>query len=290
MRVLTLPPETPDRLVAGSLAVQAGLLAARMRADRLIGESKSNVADIVTEADRAAEALVVGGLRQARPADGVLGEEGAAAEGTSGRRWIIDPVDGTYNFLSGAGPWCSALALETGGEPVSAVFVPGTRELFTADDGVARCEVIPEGPAEAGLTRGGSAEASSGTPDAVRGGAARVLEGTVAAGPLAQLSLATYLHPTWMRDEAVRAVWHEVAASAATVRMFGSGSVDLAYVADGRIGAWMQHSVPEWDWQPGRALVEAAGGVTAQAAAGGVVWSLAGGRQAVEEMTRLLGA
>ncbi len=253
MREITLSQETPDHLVAESLVFSAGTLAARMRDAGLSSRSKANAADVVTEADEAAEALVVSELRRVRPHDSIVGEEGAAVVGTSGRRWIIDPVDGTYNFLSGAGPWCSAIALTgpDGQALASAVYVPGTQEMFSLGDDDGR---------------------------------------RVAAGSLETLSLATYLHPTWMQDEPVRAAWHAVASEAATVRMFGSGSVDLSLVAAGRIGAWMQHSVPEWDWLPGKALVEAAGGRTAQAEAGGVVWSLAGGEQAVGEMQSLLEA
>lgn len=244
-----------------------------MRAGGVSSRSKANLADVVTEADEAAEALVVSELRRLRPADSILGEEGAAFEGSSGRRWIIDPVDGTYNFLSGAGPWCSALALDRPGTtPVAAVFLPSSGELFTVeDDGAAR------------LTLTGEAGESTGLLESPV-----LLESTVSQGPLETLSLATYLHPAWMQNEPVRAAWHAVASEAATVRMFGSGSVDLSLVAAGRIGAWMQHSVPEWDWAPGRALVEAAGGSTARIEAGGVTWSLAGGEAAVRRMQSLL--
>ena len=77
-------------------------------------------------------------------------------------------------------------------------------------------------------------------------------------------------------------------SKAATLRMFGAGSVDLASVADGTLHAWMQHSVPAWDWLPGKALVEGAGGTTATQVAGGVRWHIAGNEQTVAEIVEIL--
>lgn len=73
---------------------------------------------------------------------------------------------------------------------------------------------------------------------------------------LEEISLATYLHPTFLGDDTVRDTWVKVASQPATIRMFGAGSVDLAQAASGCVGAWMQHSVADWDWLPGKALVE----------------------------------
>lgn len=69
---------------------------------------------MVTAADRAAEDFVAEALRTLRPQDGLLGEEGTSAPSESGRTWVIDPVDGTYNFTTGSDYWCSALALVDG--------------------------------------------------------------------------------------------------------------------------------------------------------------------------------
>jgi myo-inositol-1(or 4)-monophosphatase len=70
----------------------------------------------VSHVDLASEALIVDGLRAAFPGDGVLGEEGGGMPGTSGRRWIVDPLDGTRNYLSGAGPWSVCIALQDAAE------------------------------------------------------------------------------------------------------------------------------------------------------------------------------
>ena len=83
-----------------------------MRMAGLQSQQKTSVSDVVTAADHAAEAYVLAQLQRCRPEDGILGEEGASVQGTSGRTWVIDPVDGTYNFLHGSTYWCSAIALK----------------------------------------------------------------------------------------------------------------------------------------------------------------------------------
>ena len=87
-----------------------------------------------------------------------------------------------------------------------------------------------------------------------------------------------------MNNAAIRDSWLHAVNSAATVRMFGAGSIDLATVASGGVGGWLQHSVPAWDWLPGKALVEAVGGRAEQITAGGVTWSVAGNPQLVADV------
>ena len=108
-----------DTQLATRLVREAGTLAAAMRRDGLSAETKTHVSDVVTAADRAAEALIVEALRRERPDDSIVGEEGADHTGSSGRTWVIDPVDGTYNFHRGLEWWCCALAL-TDGDDVAA--------------------------------------------------------------------------------------------------------------------------------------------------------------------------
>ena len=103
----------------------AGRLAWRLRETGLqTPEQKTSVSDIVTEADKAAEAFVAGVLELVRPADGVLGEEGTHRASESGKTWVIDPVDGTYNFASGSDYFCSAVALVSGSpaDPTEVIF------------------------------------------------------------------------------------------------------------------------------------------------------------------------
>jgi myo-inositol-1(or 4)-monophosphatase len=183
---------------------------------------------------------------------------GADEAGTSGRTWVIDPVDGTYNFFHGLTWWCSAIALQNGDDAVlGAVFHPH-------DD------VIWVGGPDLSTTRNG-----------------------VPVPPLADLALgevcaATYLHPPYFSQPRVHEPFRRVVARAAAMRMLGSGSMDLSAVADGRLGLWFQHSVPAWDWLPGKALVEGAGGVARQVVVEGVTWSVAGGVRAVEEAVAAL--
>ena len=254
-----------DGELARGLVNEAGQLAARMRSAGVATDFKTSVSDVVTDADRAAEAFVAGVLGALRPEDGVLGEEGAARPSQTGRTWVIDPVDGTYNFTSGSDYWCSALAVVEGSPSAP------DRLLFGAVH-----RPVP------GYTWFGGPE----IPTTVNG---RALPRLVDA-PAEHLSIGTYLHPSWMNDPAVRSSWRNTARNFATVRMFGAGSVDLAGVAAGQLGAWTQHTVADWDWLPGKALVEGVGGVARKVEAGGVVWSVAGNPDVVAQTEELLTA
>lgn len=252
--------EVPDDFaLAADLVRDAGELAARMLREGLDVEHKSSISDVVSDADRAAEDLVVARLRQARPEDGIVGEEGTTDAGEH-RTWFIDPVDGTYNFLHGLPTWCSALALApcAEGDPLlGAVHHPAAGELWV----------------------GGAHH-----PTRLNGSRLPPLEDK----PLAEISLATYLHPTRLSDESLREPALRAMTGAATVRMLGSGSVELAAVASGRLGAWLQANSLPWDWLPGAALVQAAGGATAVAEAHGHRWHVAGPRRAVDEIVARL--
>jgi myo-inositol-1(or 4)-monophosphatase len=248
-----------DVALAASLVRAAGDLAARMLRDGLTVEHKTSVSDVVSAADHAAEELVVERLRVERPADGIVGEEGTSDAG-DGRTWYVDPVDGTYNFLSGIPVWCAAVALAAPGRsPLGAIYQPTTGSLWT------------------------------GGPDT-----AATLDGValprLADSSLAQISVATYLHPTTLPDDSLRRPLLRVMQEAATVRMLGSGSVELASVASGRLGVFVQADSLPWDWLPGAAVVLAAGGAADVFEAGGHRWHVAGNRRAVDEAIELLTA
>jgi fructose-1,6-bisphosphatase/inositol monophosphatase family enzyme len=247
-----------DAALAVRLVTRAAALASSMREQPdLDVRAKTSVSDVVTAADHAAEALVVQALREERPADGLLGEEGTDVEGSSGRRWVIDPVDGTYNFASGSDYWCSAVALLDG------------EDLVLGAVAHARDGVLVGGP---------------GLPTTWNGDPV----GPVADVPVETIGAATYLHPGNVEDDRVREAWLRAAALPATIRMHGSGSMDLVGVATGRLGAWFQHSTPAWDWLPGRALVVGAGGAASQVHVDGLTWSVAGGASAVHAITSAL--
>ncbi|MGW7310663.1 inositol monophosphatase family protein, partial [Streptomyces sp. NPDC054835] len=120
------------------LALEAGRRAGALlrdgRPDDLaVAKTKTSPIDVVTEMDIAAEKLITGFLSEHRPHDGFLGEEGAASPGTSGIRWVIDPLDGTVNYLYGLPTWAVSIAAERDGESVVGVVeVPLRGETFHA--------------------------------------------------------------------------------------------------------------------------------------------------------------
>lgn len=245
------PPPVNDAEVAASLVREAGTLAAAMLADGLDTHYKTSVSDVVSAADHAAEELVVRRLAELRPDDGLVGEEGAARPGD--RTWYIDPVDGTYNFLSGVPYWCSAIGLVDADGPVlGAVYYPARDELWVGGRDL---------------------------PTTLNGTPVPALTDL----PLDQVSVATYLHPRHLRDEPRVETWRSAVESAATVRMLGSASVDLAGVATGRIGVFLQANLHPWDWYPGVALVLGAGGAAEALELDGNRWQVAGNAQSVAE-------
>jgi myo-inositol-1(or 4)-monophosphatase len=118
---------------AEDLALGAGRLQVSQRATLTVRGSKAHANDLVSDVDLASERLIVDGLRAAFPADGLLAEEGSSSAGTSNRRWIIDPLDGTRNYITHAGPWSVCIALQDGADTVLAVVHdPALQETFTA--------------------------------------------------------------------------------------------------------------------------------------------------------------
>ncbi|SCD30190.1 myo-inositol-1(or 4)-monophosphatase, partial [Streptomyces sp. SolWspMP-sol7th] len=102
-------------------------------ADLGVAATKTSPVDVVTEMDLASEKLITGFLAEHRPEDGVLGEEGASREGTSGVRWVVDPVDGTVNYLYGLPSWCVSIAAQRDGETiVGVVDAPVRGEVYHA--------------------------------------------------------------------------------------------------------------------------------------------------------------
>lgn len=268
-----------DQRLARDIVYNAGRLAWRLREGKqarggLATEYKTSVSDVVTEADRAAEQFVAEVLELLRPDDGVVGEEGASRPSKSGRVWVIDPVDGTYNFTRGSDYWCSAIALVEGSD--------GSPEAVAEDPDRLVLGAVHR-PAMGYTWIGGPSIAT-----------------TLDDKPLPRLDatthsadhecLGTYLHPTFMKQPEIRSAWMAVVEEFASVRMLGSGSVDLASVAHGELGAWIQHSVKSWDWLPGKALVEGVGGTARRVDAQGVTWSIAGPEKVVDTIEQVLRA
>jgi myo-inositol-1(or 4)-monophosphatase len=218
------------RALAEAVAREAGaLLRAAFTGPELRVSTKSTPTDVVSEADHAAERLIRERIAAARPDDGILGEEGGDRAGTSGVRWVVDPLDGTVNFLFGLPQWAVSIACEdSGGALAGVVYDPLRDELFSAErDGPATRDGAPI----AGSTRADLATALVGTGFGYDAEVRR-----------AQAAVAARLLPD-VRD----------------IRRFGSAAIDLAWTACGRLDAYFEHGLNAWDLAAGRLLCERAG-------------------------------
>jgi len=192
--------------------------------------SKSTSTDLVSEADERAEQAVVAYIRARRPHDGLVAEEGSASESSTGFRWLVDPLDGTINYLYGIPHWCVSVACaDARGAIAGAVFDPIRGELFTAARG-------------AGTQLGGRPI-----------GASSVAELT---GAL----VATGFSYDAGERAAQAAIVAKVAGSVRDIRRAGSAALDLAWVAAGRLDAYFEVSRSAWDTAAGALLVREAGG------------------------------
>jgi fructose-1,6-bisphosphatase/inositol monophosphatase family enzyme len=233
-----------DRLLAERLVRAAGGLALELRGGP--ARAKEGATDVVTEADERAEALLLDILREERPGDGVVGEEGAAVEGGP-RRWLLDPVDGTLNYAAGVPVWCAAVVLVDADGPLAcAVHDPVHDELWSAARGEgASLNGAPlrlgPGPDDAPPTSAGAAAAAG-------------------ALPLADATVATFVDAR-RRDADISRATDALAARVGALRALGCGTLELAWVAAGRLHGWIQPDVAPWDWHPGALLVREAGGV-----------------------------
>ncbi|MGY1637229.1 inositol monophosphatase family protein [Geodermatophilus sp. SYSU D00742] len=196
---------------------------------------KSSPVDMVTAVDKACEELVVTRLLAARPEDGLLGEEGAARTGTSGVRWVVDPIDGTTNFVYGLPAYAVSIAAEVDGRAqAGAVLNVATGELYSA-------------------TAGGGAHLT------VPGGAPVRLDGSRPAS-LEQTLVATGFGYREEQRRAQGAVVAELLPHVRDIRRHGSAALDLCTVAAGRVDAYYELHLNRWDYAAG-ALVAAEAGV-----------------------------
>ncbi|MDH6181992.1 myo-inositol-1(or 4)-monophosphatase [Microbacteriaceae bacterium SG_E_30_P1] len=234
--------------IARTIAREAGDLAARHRAAGVeVAASKSSIVDIVTEADREAEALIRGRLAELRPNDGFFGEESGAETGSSGLTWLVDPIDGTVNFLYGIPHYAVSIAVVEGDpDPLTwrglagAVVNPPAGEVFTAIAGegawlgdarlrVAEPVELPQALVNTGFAYGAELRAE---------------QGAVVAGLLPKV-----------RD----------------IRRLGTASLDLCAVAAARTNAYFERNLSPWDHAAGAIIASEAGATVkgwADAAAG----------------------
>jgi myo-inositol-1(or 4)-monophosphatase len=195
----------------------------------LVVTAKSSATDLVSEADHAAEALIRRRLAAARPGDGILGEEEGDAAGTTGVRWVVDPLDGTVNFLFGIPQWCVSIACEDAdGTLAGVVYDPLRDELWSAErDGAARLNGVEvQGSRQTDLSQAMVATGFSYDEDA------RAAQGATVARLLPRV-----------RD----------------IRRHGAAALDLAWASAGRYDAFYERGLNHWDEAAGALLCERAG-------------------------------
>ena len=222
---------TDLRDLALVIARDAIALARQMRDGGIaVADTKSSAVDVVTAADRASEDLIRARILAVRPDDAIMGEEGEDRMGTSGVRWIVDPIDGTVNYLYGLPDWAVSIAAEIEGEIVAGVVVNGSSGVeYAAARGV-------------GATRDGRPIGVRPTP------------------PLGE----RLVHTGFGYRSDVRA--HQAACVAALlphvrdIRRMGSCALDLCHVADGSGDAYVEEGPNPWDYSAGGLVLTEAGG------------------------------
>jgi myo-inositol-1(or 4)-monophosphatase len=228
---------TDDLLaLAKTVALAAAELASRRRREGVsVADHKSSPVDVVTLADRETEALIRGMLSDARPGDGFLGEESGAATGSSGLTWVVDPIDGTVNYLYGIPHYAVSIAVVEG-EPDPLTWT-----------GLAGCVVNP---------------AIGEVYSAGRGGGAFLGEEPIhvaPAVPLSQALVATgFAYSSAMRGRQ-GAVVASLLPDVRDIRRAGTASLDLCFVANGRVNALFERTLNPWDHAAGVIIAREAG-------------------------------
>ena len=236
-------PEAALLALACRAALEAGDLLARQHGRPAVVGTKSSPTDVVTELDQAAEQLIRERIGAERPDDAILGEEGGQTGGDAAVRWIVDPLDGTVNYLYGLPDWAVSIAAESGGEVVAgAVCVPRRDALY-------------------GAMRGGGAWRSS-------------LAGAVAAGPvpagaqplacssgvpLEQALIATGFGYQRARRVVQGEVLSAVLPRVRDIRRGGACAVDLCSLAAGNVDGYYERGVQYWDIAAGTLIAREAG-------------------------------
>jgi myo-inositol-1(or 4)-monophosphatase len=224
--------------LAREAAARAGRLLRDGRpADLAVASTKSSPIDVVTEMDVAAEKLITDFLARHRPQDGLLGEEGGTSEGTSGVRWVVDPLDGTVNYLYGLPNWAVSIAAELDGETVAAVVeVPMREAVYWA-------------------VRGGGAysRTGDGAPERMR---------CRPAPPLEQALIGTGFNYVTRVRVAQAAVAQRLIPQVRDIRRSGSAAVDLCDVGGGRLDGFYERGLAPWDLAAGDLIAREAGAHT----------------------------
>jgi myo-inositol-1(or 4)-monophosphatase len=237
-----------------AIAVEAARMAGALLQERARHEaeevaSKSTPTDLVSEADIASERAIRELLAARRPQDGFVGEEGGSAESSSGLSWVVDPLDGTVNFLFGIPQWCVSVAVrDREGTLAGAVYDPNRDELFTASR---------EGRAE--LRGPGGVRELHGRPRASARSESLGDSQSPAREELRSAMIATGLAYDAAVREAQGIVLARLVGRVRDIRRFGSAALDLTWTAAGRYDAYFERSVKQWDIAAGTLICERAG-------------------------------
>ena len=218
----TTPNDQSDLSIAVAAAKAAFAAASAARDGPLRARAKSVSADLVTDADGKAEAAAVAVLDDRCPDDAVVGEEGSDHQGASARRWFVDGIDGTVAFAAQINSWCSAVVLEDEHGPKVTAVYDGT-ELHTAARG------------EGAFVNG--ERSSLRTPPAT----------------LDRAHVAVFLRQDRLVKPGVREVAHRLLDRTGLIRHAGPGSLELAWVAAGRLDGWIPARYRSVGLAPGRA-------------------------------------
>ncbi len=219
----------PEPLRSAVAAVQeAGAILLEQLRRPLHIEEKGRRADLVTQADRASEAAIVARLSAEYPAATIVGEEGGERKGSSGERWIVDPLDGTTNYAHAYPLFCVSIAYEADGEVAAGVvYAPLMNELFAA----------------------------------ARGAGAMRNDAPIRVSSIADVGAAMLCTGFKPYDFETNAPYFARASNAAqAVRRDGSAALDLAYTAMGRFDGFWEFDLAPWDVAAGALIVREAGG------------------------------
>ena len=233
-------PETHGADALLAIAVEVATMAGALLAERARDgaehhvSAKSTPTDLVSEADLASERAIRELLAARRPHDGFIGEEGEHVESRSGLSWVVDPLDGTINFLFAIPQWCVSVAVVDGhGTLAGAVYDPNREELFSAHRDGRAMLAGPHGEV--------------------------VLDGSDRDGELATAMVATgFAYDADVRAAQAQALTR-VLPRVRDVRRLGSAALDLAWTAAGRYDAYFERTVKQWDIAAGALICERAG-------------------------------
>ena len=231
-RLAGMPADALLDMAVDAARAAGELLLERFRGPQSGVDAKSSATDMVSDADRDSERVLLEAIRTARPDDGLIAEESGHRPGTTGLVWVVDPLDGTTNYLYGLPAWSVSIACrDAEGGLVAVVHDPSMGETFTA----------------------------------VRGGGAFLNGAPIATSRLEDLSRALigtgFGYTTARRTAQVAALTH-VLPRVRDVRRAGSAAIDLAWVSCGRLDGFYEAGIRDWDRAAGLLLVSEAGGVT----------------------------